>query len=180
MTANGGGGFSAPDAPRKGVRPMSSNEFEFTARRQMPVLPLRGLSVFPGMLLNFDVERQMSVAALNFAMSSDQILFLTAQKDIRRICPSATTCLRSARVPHPPASEAARQPFHPRDGGGRPGAGSWTGGGKTLPPRGDRASARSGGEAVLKAEALCRRAAPCLRIMPRLRGTFRPASSSTS
>ena len=29
----------------------------------MPVLPLRGLSVFPGMLLNFDVERPMSAAA---------------------------------------------------------------------------------------------------------------------
>jgi ATP-dependent Lon protease len=53
----------------------------------MPVLPLRGLSVFPGMLLNFDVERPMSVAALNYAMGSDQILFLTAQKDITKDMP---------------------------------------------------------------------------------------------
>ena len=46
-----------------------SNNFEFSARRNMPVLPLRGLSVFPGMLLNFDVERPMSAAALNFALN---------------------------------------------------------------------------------------------------------------
>ena len=31
---------------------------------KLPMLALRGLSVFPNMLLNFDVERPMSVAAL--------------------------------------------------------------------------------------------------------------------
>lgn len=41
-----------------------SERFEFTSRRSMPVMALRGLSVFPGMLLNFDVERPMSAAAL--------------------------------------------------------------------------------------------------------------------
>lgn len=66
---------------------MSSTEFEFNTKRAMPVLPLRGLSVFPGMLLNFDVERQMSAAALNLAMGSDQIIFLTAQKDITKDMP---------------------------------------------------------------------------------------------
>ncbi|HBR07812.1 MAG TPA: endopeptidase La, partial [Clostridiales bacterium] len=66
---------------------MSDNELEFTARRSMPILPLRGLSVFPGMLLNFDVERPMSVSALNFAMGDDQIIFLTAQKDITKDIP---------------------------------------------------------------------------------------------
>lgn len=65
---------------------MSSN-FEFTSRRSMPVLPLRGLSVFPGMLLNFDVERPMSAAALNFAMNADQIIFLAAQKEISKDVP---------------------------------------------------------------------------------------------
>ncbi len=47
-----------------------------------PVLPLRGISVFPGMLINFDVERPISLAALNAAMSSDQKIFLVAQKDM--------------------------------------------------------------------------------------------------
>ena len=51
------------------------SQSEFNARRSMPVLALRGLSVFPGMLLNFDVERPMSVAALNMAMGEDQVIF---------------------------------------------------------------------------------------------------------
>ncbi len=53
------------------------------------MLALRGLSVFPGMLLNFDVERPMSVAALNFALGADQIIFLVAQKDITTDLPFA-------------------------------------------------------------------------------------------
>ncbi len=48
----------------------------------MPMLPLRGLSVFPQMLLAFDVERSASVAALDAALKSDQLIFLAAQKDI--------------------------------------------------------------------------------------------------
>ena len=63
------------------------SEYEFKVRRAMPVLPLRGLSVFPGMLLNFDVERPMSTAALNIAMGEDQIIFLTAQKDMTKDLP---------------------------------------------------------------------------------------------
>ena len=34
---------------------------------RMPMLPLRGLSIFPGMLLTCDVERVGSVAAINAA-----------------------------------------------------------------------------------------------------------------
>ena len=49
--------------------------------KNMPLLALRGLSVFPGMLLTFDVERSISVAALNEAVSTDQLIFLAAQKD---------------------------------------------------------------------------------------------------
>ena len=63
------------------------SEYEFNAQRAMPVLPLRGLAVFPGMLLNFDVERPMSAAALNIAMGEDQISFLTAQKDMTKDLP---------------------------------------------------------------------------------------------
>ena len=40
----------------------------------MPMLALRGLSVFPGMLLTFDVERPDSVAALDMAVKADQII----------------------------------------------------------------------------------------------------------
>jgi ATP-dependent Lon protease len=77
---------------------MNDKDNSFTSRRSLPVLPLRGLSVFPGMLLNFDVERQMSVAALNTAMGSDQIIFLTAQKDITKDMPFGEDIYRIGTV----------------------------------------------------------------------------------
>ena len=49
---------------------------------KLPMLALRGLSVFPFMLLNFDVERQKSIAALNAAMENGRRIFLLAQKDV--------------------------------------------------------------------------------------------------
>ena len=48
---------------------------------RMPVLPLRGLMVFPHMVLHFDVGRPKSVAALEKAMLEDQHIFLVAQRD---------------------------------------------------------------------------------------------------
>jgi len=48
---------------------------------KLPVLPLRGMMVFPHMVLHFDVGRPKSVAALEKAMMEDQRIFLVAQKD---------------------------------------------------------------------------------------------------
>ena len=48
---------------------------------KLPMIPLRGLSVFPGMILNFDIERPLSVAALDAAMEGDRRVFLLAQLD---------------------------------------------------------------------------------------------------
>ncbi len=45
------------------------------------MLPLRGLMVFPHMVLHFDVGRKKSVQALERAMVEDQRIFLTAQHD---------------------------------------------------------------------------------------------------
>ncbi len=47
----------------------------------IPVLPLRGVVVFPKMMLNFDVSRKRSKRALEIAMKGDQLIFLTAQMD---------------------------------------------------------------------------------------------------
>ena len=47
----------------------------------MPVLALRGMMVFPHMVLHFDVGRPRSVAALEKAMMEDQRIFLVAQQD---------------------------------------------------------------------------------------------------
>ncbi|MDY4541919.1 MAG: endopeptidase La, partial [Candidatus Ventricola sp.] len=48
----------------------------------LPMLPLRGLMVFPHMVLHFDVGRKKSIAALERAMMEDQRIFLVAQRDI--------------------------------------------------------------------------------------------------
>ena len=47
---------------------------------ELPVLPLRGLMIFPNMVLHFDVGRQKSVAALEQAMMARQQIFLVSQK----------------------------------------------------------------------------------------------------
>jgi len=53
-----------------------------------PMLPMRGLSVFPGMLINFDVIRTKSVAALDFALSTNRMIFIVAQRDIAKETPA--------------------------------------------------------------------------------------------
>ena len=49
--------------------------------KTLPLLPLRGLTVFPYMTLYFDVGREKSIRALEEAMINDQLIFLVAQKD---------------------------------------------------------------------------------------------------
>ena len=49
--------------------------------KTMPVIPLRGLTVLPTMVLHFDISREKSIKAVEAAMADDQILFLTAQKN---------------------------------------------------------------------------------------------------
>ncbi|MDR1953692.1 MAG: endopeptidase La [Clostridiales Family XIII bacterium] len=47
----------------------------------MPMIPLRGMTVFPYMVLHFDIGREKSISALEKAMVRDQIVFLAAQRD---------------------------------------------------------------------------------------------------
>lgn len=47
----------------------------------VPLLPLRGLLVYPTMVLHLDVGRDHSVQALEEAMMNDHLIFLTTQKD---------------------------------------------------------------------------------------------------
>ena len=54
----------------------------------VPVLPLRGLTVYPYMELYFDVGREISVKALEAAMMADQKILLVTQKDARNDDPS--------------------------------------------------------------------------------------------
>ena len=49
---------------------------------RLPLLALRGLLVFPSIVLHLDVGRDKSIAALETAMMSDQMIFLAAQKEV--------------------------------------------------------------------------------------------------
>ena len=46
---------------------------------ELPLIPLRGLAIFPYMILNFDIGREMSLKALDQAMLEDELVFLTSQ-----------------------------------------------------------------------------------------------------
>ncbi|MDM0453859.1 endopeptidase La [Clostridium perfringens] len=54
----------------------------------LPLIPLRGLTVFPNMVIYFDVGREKSIEAVEKAMAGDQKIFLEAQKDIEIDNPS--------------------------------------------------------------------------------------------
>lgn len=49
--------------------------------RRVPVVALRGMAVLPGMLIHFDVNRKMSIDAIENAMENDQKVLLLTQKD---------------------------------------------------------------------------------------------------
>ncbi|MCG8402573.1 MAG: LON peptidase substrate-binding domain-containing protein, partial [Firmicutes bacterium] len=52
-----------------------------THERVLPLLPLRGILVFPYMVIHLDVGREKSVQAIEEAMLKDRLIFLATQKD---------------------------------------------------------------------------------------------------
>ena len=56
----------------------------------LPLIPLRGMVVFPRMLLHFEIGREKSALALRGAMDTDQTVFLVAQKNLADADPSIT------------------------------------------------------------------------------------------
>ena len=46
-----------------------------------PAIAMRGIVMFPSMILHFDVGREKSILAIKEAMKKDQLIFLVAQKD---------------------------------------------------------------------------------------------------
>ena len=55
----------------------------------MPMIPLRGVNVYPGMVVHFDLGREKSIVALERAMLMNQTVFLAAQKDVNTDLPTA-------------------------------------------------------------------------------------------
>jgi ATP-dependent Lon protease len=58
---------------------MSRNEKEIC---RLPVVAMRGVVVFPEMVMHFDVAREKSIQALTAAYESDRKIFLVAQNDV--------------------------------------------------------------------------------------------------
>ena len=54
----------------------------------IPVIALRGLTVFPDLTLSFDVEREISIYALDSAMEGDRTIFLVTQREIATTAPT--------------------------------------------------------------------------------------------
>lgn len=52
-----------------------------TVEHELPLIPLRGLAIFPYMILNFDIGRPISLKALDEAMLQEELVFLTSQKE---------------------------------------------------------------------------------------------------
>ena len=57
------------------------NPIERTTQN-MPMVAMRGVVIFPKMVMHFDVAREASIQAVNAAYASDHQLFLVAQRDI--------------------------------------------------------------------------------------------------
>lgn len=64
----------------------------------IPLIPLRGMSVFPYTVLHFDIGRDKSVLALEEAMLADQRIFLTAQIDSEQDDPTQQDFYKTGTV----------------------------------------------------------------------------------
>ena len=57
--------------------------------RTMPVLAVRGLVVFPGVILQFDIGRKKSILAVKQALETDRLVFVVTQTDLSESEPVA-------------------------------------------------------------------------------------------
>jgi ATP-dependent Lon protease len=67
-------------------------------KQALPLLPLRGLTVFPYMILTFDVGREKSIKALDEAMINNQLIFLVTQKDAKNDAPEEEDIYRVGTI----------------------------------------------------------------------------------
>ncbi len=66
-----------------------SKTAENAEARMLPVLALRGLVIFPGMILQFDIGRKKSILAVKDALDGDRLVFAVAQVDLAEGEPTA-------------------------------------------------------------------------------------------
>lgn len=61
---------------------INNQKVEIKSNCIFPAIAMRGLVVFPKIVMHFDVAREKSIQALKSAMSTDRKIFLVAQKDV--------------------------------------------------------------------------------------------------
>ena len=64
----------------------------------IPMVALRGMTIVPEMVVNFDVSRPCSVEAIQEAMANDQKIFLLTQKDVNVENPTKVDLYRVGTV----------------------------------------------------------------------------------
>ena len=60
----------------------------------LPAIALRGLVVFPGSVIHFEVGREKSIAAVEWAMANSSPLFLITQREMDVEQPTAEDLYR--------------------------------------------------------------------------------------
>ena len=70
------------------TEPSVTEEPEEQIREVLPCIPLRGVTIFPHTVVHFDIGREMSIRALERAMSSDKLLFVSTQMDENILLPT--------------------------------------------------------------------------------------------
>ena len=68
--------------------------------KNIPVLALRGLNVFPRLTNSFDVEREISIRALERVMETDQEIFLVTQREVATDLPEQKDLYEIGTVAH--------------------------------------------------------------------------------
>ena len=58
----------------------------------IPYIPLRGQTFFPGTIVGFDIGRDKSLAAVDYAMNTDKYIVVSAQRDPGVGDPSQDDC----------------------------------------------------------------------------------------
>ena len=69
--------------------------------KSMPMVPLRGMTILPEMVVHFDVSRQRSIAAVQEAMAEGQEIFLVTQRSIDTEDPDAEDVFEIGTADHP-------------------------------------------------------------------------------
>ena len=89
------------------IRPLPSNiKRNEDGKLVLPLIPLRGLTIFPNMVLHFDIGREKSINAMEKAMIADQYIFLVTQKDETTDLPTREDFYEIVSIPKDEGTEA--------------------------------------------------------------------------